>query len=194
MKKMTALFRTSMDELRSVRNLTMVALFGCMSVVMGYFTIQIGDFLKIGFSSIVQQFVYYLFGPGTGMLFAGTMDLLKFAVRPTGAFFPGYTLSAMLAAVIYGFFYYRQKITLRRVFAAQLAVALLCNACLGTLCWHMTPTQAEAAFLPVLAVRLGKNLAQWPLNSLLFFGAWEFMERAGVFREIRKHMYHTKRV
>ena len=87
MKKMATLFRTSMDELRSVRNLTMVALFGCMSVVMGYFTIQIGDFLKIGFSSIVQQFVYYLFGPGTGMLFAGAMDILKFAVRPTGAFF-----------------------------------------------------------------------------------------------------------
>ena len=190
---MTALFRTSMDELRSVRNLTMVALFGCMSVVMGYFTIQIGDFLKIGFSSIVQQFVYYLFGPGTGMLFAGAMDILKFAVRPTGAFFPGYTLNAMLAAVIYGFFYYRQKISLRRVFAAQLVVALVCNVCLGTLWWHMTTTQAQAAFLPVLGVRLGKNLAQWPLNSLLYYGTWEFMERAGVFREIRKHIY-TRRV
>lgn len=193
MKKMTALFRTSMDELRSVRNLTMVALFGCMSVVMGYFTIQIGDFLKIGFSSIVQQFVYYLFGPGTGMLFAGAMDILKFAVRPTGAFFPGYTLNAMLAAVIYGFFYYRQKISLRRVFAAQLVVALVCNVCLGTLWWHMTTTQAQAAFLPVLGVRFGKNLAQWPLNSLLYYGTWEFMERAGVFREIRKHIY-TRRV
>ena len=193
MKKMTALFRTSMDELRSVRNLTMVALFGCMSVVMGYFTIQIGDFLKIGFPSIVQQFVYYLFGPGTGMLFAGAMDILKFAVRPTGAFFPGYTLNAMLAAVIYGFFYYRQKISLRRVFAAQLVVALVCNVCLGTLWWHMTTTQAQAAFLPVLGVRLGKNLAQWPLNSLLYYGTWEFMERAGVFREIRKHIY-TRRV
>ncbi len=193
MKKMTALFRTSMDELRSVRNLTMVALFGCMSVVMGYFTIQIGDFLKIGFSSIVQQFVYYLFGPGTGMLFAGAMDILKFAVRPTGAFFPGYTLNAMLAAVIYGLFYYRQKISLRRVFAAQLVVALVCNVCLGTLWWHMTTTQAQAAFLPVLGVRLGKNLAQWPLNSLLYYGTWEFMERAGVFREIRKHIY-TRRV
>ena len=193
MKKMATLFRTSMDELRSVRNLTMVALFGCMSVVMGYFTIQIGDFLKIGFSSIVQQFVYYLFGPGTGMLFAGAMDILKFAVRPTGAFFPGYTLNAMLAAVIYGFFYYRQKISLRRVFAAQLVVALVCNVCLGTLWWHMTTTQAQAAFLPVLGVRLGKNLAQWPLNSLLYYGTWEFMERAGVFREIRKHIY-TRRV
>lgn len=193
MKKMTALFRTSMDELRSVRNLTMVALFGCMSVVMGYFTIQIGDFLKIGFSSIVQQFVYYLFGPGTGMLFAGAMDILKFAVRPTGAFFPGYTLNAMLAAVIYGFFYYRQKISLRRVFAAQLVVALVCNVCLGTLWWHMTTTQVQAAFFPVLGVRLGKNLAQWPLNSLLYYGTWEFMERAGVFREIRKHIY-TRRV
>ena len=188
MKKMTALFRTSMDELKNIRTLTMTALFGCMSVVMGYFTIQIGDFLKIGFSSVVQQFVYYLFGPGTGMLFAGAMDILKFAVRPTGAFFPGYTLNAMVAAVIYGFFYYRQRITLRRVLAAQFLVAMVCNVCLGTLWWHMTTTQASAAFWPVFGVRLGKNLVQWPLNSLLFYGAWEFMEKAGVFREIRKHV------
>lgn len=188
MKKMATLFRTSMDELKNIRTLTMTALFGCMSVVMGYFTIQIGDFLKIGFSSVVQQFVYYLFGPGTGMLFAGAMDILKFAVRPTGAFFPGYTLNAMVAAVIYGFFYYRQRITLRRVLAAQFLVAMVCNVCLGTLWWHMTTTQASAAFWPVFGVRLGKNLVQWPLNSLLFYGAWEFMEKAGVFREIRKHV------
>ena len=188
MTKMATLFRTSMDELKDVRSLAMIALFGGMSVVMGYFTIQIGDFLKIGFSSVVQQFVYYLFGPGTGMLFAGAMDILKFAVRPTGAFFPGYTLNAMVAAVIYGFFYYRQRITLRRVLAAQLLVAMVCNVCLGTLWWHMTTTQASAAFWPVFGVRLGKNLVQWPLNSLLFYGAWEFMEKAGVFREIRKHV------
>lgn len=193
MKKMATLFRTSMDELKNVRNLAMIALFGTMSVVMGYFTIQIGDFLKIGFSTIVQQFVYYLFGPGTGMLFAGAMDLLKFAVKPTGAFFPGYTLNAMVAAVLYGFFYYRQKITLRRVLAAQFTVALVCNVCLGTLWWHMTTAKADQAFLAILALRAGKNLAQWPLNSLLFYGAWEFMERAGVFREIRKHIY-TRRV
>ena len=103
MKKLATLFRTSMDELKDVRSLAMIALFGGMSVVMGYFTIQIGDFLKIGFSTIVQQFVYYLFGPGAGMLFAGAMDLLKFAIKPTGAFFPGYTFNAMLAAVLYGY-------------------------------------------------------------------------------------------
>lgn len=193
MTKMATLFRTSMDELKDVRSLAMIALFGGMSVVMGYFTIQIGDFLKIGFSTIVQQFVYYLFGPGAGMLFAGAMDLLKFAIKPTGAFFPGYTFNAMLAAVFYGYFYYRQKITLRRVLAAQFVVALICNVCFGTLWWHMTTTKAQAAFWPVFLTRAGKNLAQWPLNSLLFYGAWEFMERAGVFREIRKHI-RTRRV
>ena len=65
---------------------------------------------------------------------------------------------------------------------------MVCNVCLGTLWWHMTTTQASAAFWPVFGVRLGKNLVQWPLNSLLFYGAWEFMEKAGVFREIRKHV------
>ena len=51
-------------------------------------------------------------------------------IKPTGGFFPGFTLVAMLAGVIYGSFYYKKPLTLWRVFAAHLAVSLVCNVLL----------------------------------------------------------------
>ena len=71
MKKFTALFRDSMEEFKHVNTVTVMAMFAAISVVLGYFTLVLGDYLKIGFSTIANQFVYYLFGPVAGGLFGG---------------------------------------------------------------------------------------------------------------------------
>ena len=127
------MFKESLDEFKNLRNLTTAAMFAAISVIMGYFTVQIGNYLKIGFSTQVNQMVYYMFGPVFGGFFGGALDILKFIVKPTGEFFPGWTLGAMAAGVIYGCFFYKKKITLVRVLAAEFTVALICNVLLGTL-------------------------------------------------------------
>ena len=104
MKKLATLFQDSYNELKSVRTITTMAMFAAIGVILGSLTIQIGDFIKIGFSTIANQFVYYLFGPAAGCLFGGALDILKYLVKPTGAFFPGWTLSAMAAGLLYGCF------------------------------------------------------------------------------------------
>ena len=68
MKKFTALFTDSLEELKHVNTVTVMAMFAAISVVLGYFTLVLGDYLKIGFSTIANQFVYYLFGPVAGGL------------------------------------------------------------------------------------------------------------------------------
>ena len=57
MKKFTALFRDSMEEFKHVNTVTVMAMFAAISVVLGYFTLVLGDYLKIGFSTIANQFV-----------------------------------------------------------------------------------------------------------------------------------------
>ena len=74
--------------------------------------------MKIGFSGIPNQIADYLFGPITGCLFAGVFDIVKFFIRPDGPFFFGFTFNAMLAAFIYGCFYYKHRLTFRRVLIA----------------------------------------------------------------------------
>ena len=60
MRKLATLFSDSYHEFKQVRTVTTSAMFAAISVVLGYFTIVIGDYIKIGFSTIPSQFVYYL--------------------------------------------------------------------------------------------------------------------------------------
>lgn len=183
MKKWITLFSDSYKEFRQVKTIATLGMFGAISVVVGSLTIVIGDFIKIGFSSVAQQFVYYLFGPAVGGFFAGAMDILKYFMKPTGAFFPGWTISAMVAGVLYGCFFYRKPLSLPRVLAAELTVSVVCNMLLGTL-W--LTIMYEKAFLVLLPMRVFKNLVMWPVNSLLFYTLTWTMEHSGVFRVIRR--------
>lgn len=89
-----------------------------------------------------------LFGPVVGSVFAGTMDILKYLIKPTGAFFPGFTLIAMLAGLIYGSFYYKKELNFWRVLAAHITVALICNVLLNTcVCPFFTERHLQCSFL-----------------------------------------------
>ena len=183
MKKLATLFQDSYNELKSVRTVTTMAMFAAMGIILGSLTIQIGDFIKIGFSTIANQFVYYLFGPAAGMFFGGALDILKYLVKPTGAFFPGWTVGAMLAGLIYGCFFYKKKLSIWRVLAAELTVSVVCNMILGTLWLDIMYGKGVFVLLPV---RVMKNLAMWPVNSFLFYTMTWALEQSGVFRAIRR--------
>ena len=182
-KKWSQLFSDSYRELRQVKTIAAMGMFGAISVVLGSLTIVIGDYIKIGFSSVAQQFVYYLFGPVAGGFFAGAMDILKYFIKPTGAFFPGWTISAMTAGVLYGCFFYKKPLSIPRVLIAEFTVSVVCNMLLGTL-W--LTIMYEKAFMALLPVRVIKNLVMWPVNSMLFYTLTWTMEHSGVFRVIRR--------
>ena len=182
MKKVTTLFLDSYHEFKKIRTITTASMFAAIGVILGAYTIQVGNYLKIGFSGIANQFVYYLFGPVVGCFYGGALDILKYLVKPTGAFFPGWTLSAMVAGVIYGCFFYKKPLSLVRVFVAELTVSIICNMLLGTL-WLQI--MYGKAFFAILPARVIKNLAMWPVNSLLFYSLTWTMEHTGVFQVIR---------
>ncbi|MFV0240867.1 MAG: folate family ECF transporter S component, partial [Lacrimispora sphenoides] len=115
MKKFVTLFTDSYRELKSVRTITTAAMFGAVAIVLGMFSINMGNYIRISFSSMPYGMVSYLFGPVVGCLFSGSMDVLNYLFKPTGAFFPGLTLLSVLAGIMYGCMYYRMPITLRRV-------------------------------------------------------------------------------
>lgn len=183
MKKLATLFTDSYHEFRNVRTITVAAMFGAISIVLGYFTIAVGDYIKIGFSTIANQFVYYLFGPAVGSVFGGVLDILKYLIKPTGAFFPGFTVSAMVGGLIYGIFFYKRPISLVRVLAAELIVSVVCNMFLGTLWLSMLYGKA---FMVLLPVRVVKNLIMWPINAMLFYTTGKTMEASGAFRLLKE--------
>ena len=184
MKETKNMFLTSAKELKSVPALAMSAMLAALALILNSVaTINLGPYIKIGFSGIPNQIVDYLFGPVTGGLFAGILDIVKYFMRPDGGFFFGFTFNAMLAAFIYGLFLYKKPLSLKRMLAAKLVVAVLCNILLGTLWLSMINGKGYLALLPARAV---KNLIQWPVDSLIFVLVAKTLEQAGVFRLVRR--------
>jgi ECF transporter S component (folate family) len=111
-----------------------MAMLLALRLALGFVTnIQITADIKIGFTIFPTTIACMMFGPLPGMAMGGAADLLLFAMKPTGAFFPGYTLDSMVAGFIYGcFFYRREKITLWRVMAALVTVTVIVNLCMTT--------------------------------------------------------------
>ena len=112
MTRLATLFTCSFRQLKEAKTVTICAMLGAAAIVLGSLSIEVGPTVRIGFSGIPNELVHYLFGPAAGSLFAGALDILKYMIKPTGGFFPGFTLVAMLAGVIYGSFYYKKPLTL----------------------------------------------------------------------------------
>lgn len=183
MRKFAALFADSYRELKSVRTITTLAMFAAIAIVLGAFSINIGNYIRIGFSSIPNGLAAYLFGPAVGGIFAGVLDVLKYLVKPTGAFYPPLTLVTVLAGVLYGIFYYKKQITLPRVLVTKFVVMLVCNVILNTMC---LANLYGDGFLVLLPARAIKNLVMWPIDSVIFWMLAQALERTGAFRLVRK--------
>ena len=175
-------FRLSLGEVKSTRTLAVCGMFAAVGVVLGYFTISIGNFLKIGFSSLPNQCIYALFGPAVGAMFGGILDILKYMIRPTGPFFPGFTLNAVLAGLIYGFSFYKRPVTFRRVLLTEACVSLICNILLSTL-W--ISALYGHAFLALLPMRALKNIIQVPINAFLFYLVDKNILKSRIFQNLR---------
>ena len=94
--------------------------------------------LKIGLGFIGNIMLGYYFGAIWGGLGALISDLLTSAIFGVeGGFFPGFTLSAVLAVMIYGIFLYQRPIKLWRVAAATILVTIVVNIFLNTYWLHI---------------------------------------------------------
>lgn len=184
MEKTKNMFLTSAKELKTTSTLAVCAMLAALALILNSVaSINIGPYVKIGFSGIPNQIADYLFGPITGCLFAGVLDIVKFFIRPDGPFFFGFTFNAMLAAFIYGCFYYKHKLSFRRVLIAKLVVVLIVNVLLNTLWLDMLYGKG---FLAILPMRTVKNLIMWPIDSFIFFTITRLIEQTGIFNLFRK--------
>ena len=165
-KETKNMFLQSAKELKAVTTLAACAMFAALAMILNQVaSIDIGPYVRIGFSGIPNRLVDYLFGPVTGCLFSGILDVVKYFLKPSGPFFFGFTFNAMLASFMYGCFYYRKKLTIKRVLAAKFIVMLTVNVLLNTLWISMLYGKGIMVLLPARAL---KNLIMWPIDSIIW--------------------------
>lgn len=183
MKKIVLQFVDSWHELKHLRTIVITAMFTAIGVILGFmFTIQLTDFLKIGLSSLANELTALVFGPVVGGLMGGVADIIKFVLKPTGAYFFGFTLNAILGPMIYGVIFYHRPITFRRILWAKLLVAVFVNLLLGTLWLSVMYGKGFIGLLPARAV---KQVCSVPVEAFIFYLLAKALERAKVFQLLK---------
>ena len=98
------IFARSFGELRSLRCLVLTALFIAMNITLDLLKLRIDlPGMRIGVGFLTNASIGMLYGPVVCMMMGFCTDILGFLMNPGtggGGYFPGYTLTAMVAGVI----------------------------------------------------------------------------------------------
>jgi len=165
LKSLRSRFAESLHALSKTRTITTVGLLLAIQMVLSsYGVIEVTDSLKISLAHLALAPTAILFGPVAAGLQGALSDILGFILKPTGPYFPGFTLTACLLGVIYGIALYKTKRTVWHIVAARVAVCLLLNITLNTVFLTMLYGPSRLATLPL---RIIKNLIQLPIDCVL---------------------------
>jgi len=122
------------------------------------------SFLRIGFGFLPIAILAILYGPWIAALGYGLADLIGAWLLPTGTFFPGFTVSAVLTGLIFGFVLYNKEVTITRALIASARVCLGVNLILNT--FWLTFIIGKG-FKVLLASRAVKEIVAIPVMALL---------------------------
>ncbi len=162
----------------ATKKLALMAILVAMQVVLSRFLSINLQILKIGFSFIPIMFAAYLLGPVGSVTVAVVSDLVGALAFPSGAFFPGFTLTAAVTGLIFGFTFYKKCSTVKIV-AGVILNEVICSLLLNTLWLTMLYTKAFSA---VIATRVWQVLAMIAVEIVfaeLVFNRLHIGERLG---------------
>ncbi len=95
-------------ELLKTKNLALIALLIALNVVLSRFLSFNVWNLKIGFTFVSLIFAAYFTSPVGAAIVGGAGDLIGALMFPIGAYFPGFTLTAVLEGLCFGFLIYKK--------------------------------------------------------------------------------------
>ncbi len=165
-------WKDSANNLNNVRVLAFIAVMIALKIVIGFIRIPVGENLRISLTYIIVAIEGMVVGPVAGMTSAFITDNLSFILFPDGAYFPGYTLTAMLGSFFYSIFLYQKKITWTRISIAKICNNYLVNVLLGSLWSSMLYGKA---YLVYATTSLIKNTILLPIEIILLMVAIRFI-------------------
>lgn len=149
-----AYWRDAAAECKSMRSLSHAAFLCALAIVIEKFNIPLSPSLQISLSFFAVALCSMLTGPVLAVACGVLVDLVG-AIGSPYPFFFGYTLTAILTAMVYALFLYRGKVSYLRVLMAEVIINLGINAFLGTF-WRVCLYQGS--FAVYFALAFVKNL------------------------------------
>lgn len=171
-----------------LRKIIIAALLLAATIVLSRFLSVKTPILVISFSYIPIMLAAILLGPWWTMLISGLADLIGALLFPFGAYFVGYTISAVIAGLIYGVFLKYKPNTSYKKFVLMITISVLlvivvCNAFLNSLWIYLTTKKALVAILPT---RLIKQLVMCPIQVATIFFIHFGLKKMGMYERLFK--------
>lgn len=144
-----------MEKKINSRNLTkriaLLAILTAMGVVLGRFVPLVNILTsKYDFSFVAVMLAAYFTGPIGGAAVGGLVDLIGALIVPSGAYFPGFTVTAVITGAVLGLLFYK-KCTFPRILIGVLSTQLVCSLLVNT--WFIATFFSPKGFTVLLATR-----------------------------------------
>lgn len=138
-----------------VHELTWMALLVAFAIVISKFSFG-SSILQVRFTFIALGIIGYYFGWYKAAIASGVVDLVANTLFASGGtFFFGFTISAVVTGLIFGFMLHNRKVTVLNVFITILLLTVVVDILLNTTWISM---MASAPFNVLLVARLPKEL------------------------------------
>lgn len=130
--------------------------------------------VRIGFGFVPIALSGIMFGPWITGLMAALCDILGMLIFPSGAYFPGFTFSAFIGGVTYGFFLHDKNTSVFPVIFAVLVNTIFVDLFLNTVWLYMMTHKAILALLPT---RIVSNAAMFPIKAFVIYTLWAILSK-----------------
>ncbi len=173
------MFKNSLKSLKSTKVLCVSAILAALFVVLYALKLPLTPELRITFTFIPLAVAGWLFGPVIAMLVGMTGDVVGALLFPSGAYFPGFTITSMLTGLIFGIFLYNknEKHYILWISLSKILINLLLNVALNSL-WLSIIT--NKGYLIFLTQHLFKNIVALPIEIILLFIVLKFLSSHGI--------------
>ena len=151
------------------KQLAMLGILIALQLVISRFSLGTAT-LKVGFTFLIVGMIAKWYGTAWGMLVAIFTDVISSLLNGYGYFW-GFTLSAVLAAAIYGFSFYKQQtLSWLRIIITVSIVLVVVNVLCNTL-WVVIigNIHNNETIMSLLWVRVIKQLVFLPIQSILLY-------------------------
>lgn len=158
----------------STQQMVLMALLIALNIILVRFAqITLGPTLRITFGFVPIVIMALLFGPIYAGIGAALADFIGAIIFPVGgAYFPGFTLSAILTGVIYGQILYGKRLNMWRILAANCLVIILVQLLLNSL-W--LTILYDKAFIALITSKVIKSLAMLPIESAIILMTYKYI-------------------
>lgn len=158
-----------MEKKSATSRLVIMAFLIAMEIILTRFCSINTPILRIGFGFLPVAMMGIMFGPVWAAAGYAIGDLLGMLIFPSGAYFPGFTLTAFLTGLVFGLFLHNREITWKRVLPSSLIIILGCNLILDTLWLSILMGDGFIALLPT---RIFKCAVMLPIHLILIPLVW----------------------